>query len=90
MPVSTPTSAASVTPQLTVPESATSRLDLHMVVTLLIANCIKDELRSLGLLADWADIVQGIQEGFDVGVCKLPSQTYLFQESLIFLSQFFL
>lgn len=55
--------------------------DPRLVVTPLNADLIEEVLKSLELVDNWSEVLQGIREGFDVGIHDSPSRSYLFQES---------
>ncbi|KAJ3718531.1 hypothetical protein C8R42DRAFT_148112 [Lentinula raphanica] len=90
MCASTSTHAASVVPPRMERESVASLHDPRIVVTPLDPVKVERLLGVLGLDEDWADVVRGLREGFDVGVRGTLSRSYLFRESFIFFTRHFI
>jgi len=76
--------AASATTVIMGPVTAELRSDPRLVITLLLPDLIEEELRKYNILSDWAHIIEGLHQGFDVGLSSPPLSTYIFRKSFLF------
>ncbi|KAG2339793.1 hypothetical protein BDR05DRAFT_1003120 [Suillus weaverae] len=58
--------------------AAESGVDPHTVVTPLDHLKVEDTLRKYGIFNDWCHIVNGIHDGFNIGILTPPKSTLLF------------
>lgn len=83
----TPTHAVSVETPLMEPGTASPAVDPRIVVTPLIPAQVEELLRKYNIFDDWHHIVDGIRNGFNVGVSEPPSSSHTFRKSFFFIAQ---
>lgn len=69
------------------PGAANLADDPRMVVTPLIHAQVEELLHKYNILNDWHHIVDGIRNGFNVGVSEPPSSSHTFRKSFFFIAQ---
>jgi hypothetical protein len=67
-----------VVSSITVPITAKSPPDPRCVVTPLMPDQAEELLCIYNLISDWSHIIVGLREGFDVGIQKQLSCSYIF------------
>lgn len=58
--------------------AAPAHNDPRSVSTPLDADGLETLLKKLGLLEEWSHVINGIRNGFDVGIREIPPRSFIF------------
>ncbi|CAL1699721.1 unnamed protein product [Somion occarium] len=76
---STTTAAASASTPVMVPQSVPTSLDPRNVTTPIQVDKVEALLQELGIAEDWRHVLEGLRNGFDVGVKDTPPRSFMFK-----------